>query len=266
MGKFNLHTHTGRCHHAVGEDREYIEAAIRAGYTEIGFSDHAPMIFPASSGYISHFRMLPSDYEDYVKSILALKEEYASDIRIYLGLETEYYPELFEKNLAFYCQYPIDYLIQGQHFIGNEYDLGSHYAGMPTDNESFLRRHVRQTIEGMETGSFTYVAHPDLAYFTGDKETYRFEVGKLCAHAKDLGIPLELNLLGFKEGRNYPNPLFWEVARRIGNDVVIGLDAHSPAVYEDTVTRAKLEKWAKKMKLKVLTEMPTLKDPKTVLK
>ena len=33
----NFHTHTYRCHHAKGSDREYVEAAIKAGYTEIGF-------------------------------------------------------------------------------------------------------------------------------------------------------------------------------------------------------------------------------------
>ena len=39
----NMHTHTTRCHHAAGEDREYVEKAIEAGYDVLGFSDHAPM-------------------------------------------------------------------------------------------------------------------------------------------------------------------------------------------------------------------------------
>lgn len=40
----NFHTHTYRCHHAKGTDRDYVEAAIKAGYTEIGFSDHVPTL------------------------------------------------------------------------------------------------------------------------------------------------------------------------------------------------------------------------------
>jgi len=28
----NYHTHTSRCHHAKGTEREYIEAAIKAGW------------------------------------------------------------------------------------------------------------------------------------------------------------------------------------------------------------------------------------------
>lgn len=43
---YNLHSHTYRCHHAKGTDEEYVLSAIKNGYTEMGFSDHAPYIFP----------------------------------------------------------------------------------------------------------------------------------------------------------------------------------------------------------------------------
>ena len=38
----NYHTHTPRCRHAVGSEREYIEQAIEAGMEILGFSDHTP--------------------------------------------------------------------------------------------------------------------------------------------------------------------------------------------------------------------------------
>ena len=38
----NYHTHTTRCRHAVGADREYVKAAIESGVKILGFSDHAP--------------------------------------------------------------------------------------------------------------------------------------------------------------------------------------------------------------------------------
>ncbi len=41
----NYHTHTERCYHASGEDKEYVEAAIKAGLKVLGFSDHCPWIF-----------------------------------------------------------------------------------------------------------------------------------------------------------------------------------------------------------------------------
>ena len=47
------------------------------------------------------------------------------------------------------------------------------------------------------------------------------------------GIPLEFNFLGFTAKRNYPNLDFWKIVSKVGNDVVIGLDAHNPSVYDD---------------------------------
>ncbi len=42
MFTYNYHTHTSRCGHAGGSDEEYVQAAIKAGYQILGFSDHAP--------------------------------------------------------------------------------------------------------------------------------------------------------------------------------------------------------------------------------
>ena len=64
----NYHTHTKRCGHAIGEDEEYVLRAIENGFDEIGFSDHAPMLFPDGCGYYSTFRMKPYEAEGYAKS------------------------------------------------------------------------------------------------------------------------------------------------------------------------------------------------------
>jgi histidinol-phosphatase (PHP family) len=53
----NYHTHTPRCRHAKGSEREYVESAIKAGLQVLGYADHSPQIFPA--GYDSTFRMYP---------------------------------------------------------------------------------------------------------------------------------------------------------------------------------------------------------------
>ena len=55
----NYHTHTARCHHATGEDKAYVEAAIQNGFQVLGFSDHCPWIF--SDGYVSPIRMTPDE-------------------------------------------------------------------------------------------------------------------------------------------------------------------------------------------------------------
>ena len=50
---------------------------------------------------------------------------------------------------------------------------------------------------------------------------------RLCLAAKELNIPLELNLLGLRANRTYPSERFFRIAGASGCTVVAGLDAHS---------------------------------------
>ena len=119
---YNYHTHTFRNHHAVGTEREYIEAAIAGGYQTLGFSEHAPYQFP--DGIVSYFHMFPGASEDYIQTLLALKEEYAGRIEILIGYEAEYYPRFFDDLLARITQYPVDYLCRLAKTISVTYRRG----------------------------------------------------------------------------------------------------------------------------------------------
>ena len=99
----NYHTHTYRCHHADGTEREYVERAIENGLKIFGFSDHVPMPFP--DGHQSGYRVRIEALEDYVRTVEGLREEYKKDIEILLGFEAEYYPAHFEDMLALIGQY-----------------------------------------------------------------------------------------------------------------------------------------------------------------
>ena len=226
----NYHTHTFRCGHAKGEEREYIEKAIAEGLTTIGFSDHVPM--PFSDGYQSGFRCKLEKLEDYVTTLVSLREEYKDRINILLGFEAEYYPELFVPMMEMLSPYPIDYLIMGQHFVGNE--QGEVYNGREFTDEGKLVRYVDQVIEGAKMGAFTYFAHPDLINYAGEnEELYRTEMRRLCEAFKALDIPLEFNLLGFEEHRIYPRDCFWNIVAEVGNRVILGCDAHQPSKVAD---------------------------------
>lgn len=222
----NFHTHTARCHHASGTDREYVEAAIRAGVKVLGFSDHSPYWFP--DGYYSTHRMRPDEVEGYVNSVLSLREEYKNNIRIYLGFEAEYYPLYFDNMLKIIEPYPYEYLILGQHYLKNE-TSESHIARLANDYDSLVC-YVNECTEALATGKFFCFAHPDLVNFKGDPRLYRSEMTRLCKAAKAMNVPLEINLLGLREGREYPRIDFWQIAAEIGNDVMLGSDSHSPEV------------------------------------
>jgi histidinol-phosphatase (PHP family) len=250
----NYHTHTFRCKHAHGEDREYVEAAIRAGMKVLGFSDHCPWVF--DDGYISGIRMIPEELDDYFDAIAAVKKEYADDIAIYTGFESEYIPELMEAQNELLKDYPIDYMILGEHFMGREpYSI---YSGFPTNNEAILQRYVDLVIEGMETGKYLYVAHPDLLNFSGSDEIYEYHMLRLCRYLKEKNTPVEINLLGWIEKRQYPSERFLKIAQKAGNSAIIGVDAHSPKMLEYFKEQEACRMLAKKYDLLLVDVIPGL--------
>ena len=226
----NYHTHTPRCLHARGAEEEYIEAALQSGMKILGFSDHAPQWFPGD--YYSGMRMRPEQLPEYCDTIRNLKKQYAGQMDILLGVEAEYYPAIFGELVKHLRDQGVEYMIMGQHWAGNE--IGEVYSGRPNGDEAFLQRHCHQVIEAMNTGLFTYIAHPDTFNFTGEAKTYERHIRPLCQEAKNCDIPLEINLLGLGEGRHYPNHRFWQIAAEENCRCVIGFDAHTPGVLADT--------------------------------
>lgn len=228
----NYHTHTWRCNHAAGREEVYVQRALERNFEILGFSDHTPYCFP--EGYVSGFRMRMDQLQDYCNLVRLLQKKYAGQIEIPLGVEMEYYPAFFFRMLPVLQDAGIEYMLLGQHFVGNE--MGEHYSGRATAEESILARYCAQAMDGMQMGLFTYLAHPDLIHFKGEDKVYRPHMRRLCAEAKSCRIPLEVNILGSWSGRNYPNPVFWELAAEEGCDVVLGCDAHAPEhlLKEDT--------------------------------
>ena len=247
----NYHTHTARCHHARGTEEEYVKCAIQSGLKILGFSDHTPYWFAGE--YYSRMRMFRHQLEEYVQVVKDLQEKYADQIQILLGVECEYYPSYFEETVNHLRLAGVDYMIQGQHWIGDEEN--EPYCGSATDSETVLRRFVDQTIEGMKTGLFTYLAHPDLLHYVGDDESYVYHMARLCKAAKELDVPLEINLLGFRAERNYPDDRFWKLAGEAGCKVLLGCDAHTP---EDLLDVKAIEKALQMVKQHNLTLLETI--------
>ena len=244
----NYHTHTWRCNHATGLEEDYVKTAVEQGFDILGFSDHTPQFFP--EGYTSKIRMDPQELPNYCKLVRDLRDRYSDRIRIHVGLEVEYYPALFSDLLPLVRDQGVEYLLLGQHFLDNE--QGSTYAGAPTADESILRRYCEQSMEAMQTGCFTYFAHPDLIKFQGDHAIYRKYMRRLCQEAKSCGLPLEMNLLGYWSKRNYPDIRFWSIAAEEGCQAVIGWDAHAPEQLIEPDAERTMRKAAKRFGLELL--------------
>ena len=50
----------------------------------------------------------------------------------------------------------------------------------------------------------------------------------IIEEAAKLDIPLEVNMYGFSDHRNYPSDKFWSMVPEFGAKVILGCDAHYP--------------------------------------
>lgn len=250
----NYHTHTWRCNHASGAETDYAENAIARGIKILGFSDHTPYIFPGS--YYSGFRMKMDQLDDYIQTVQSIKEHYSSQMQVFTGLEAEYYPRLFPDLLCILRDKPIDYLILGQHFTGNEID--GVYSGNPTDDIDDLKKYCIQVMDAMNTGLFSYVAHPDLIHFKGDQSQHKYWMRQICQESQKTGIPLEFNFLGLETGRHYPSSLFLEIAAEEQCPMVFGCDAHNPESLLNLPTENQAKLILKEYGISLLDTVPLL--------
>jgi histidinol-phosphatase (PHP family) len=256
----NYHTHTPLCHHATGAEEEYIAAALRTGFTVLGFSDHTPWAY-ATPGYVSRIRMLPEQLEGYVRSLRALREKYAGQLRLYIGLEAEYFPAYMDWLVAQKEHLGIDYLIFGCHY--DTTDETGHYFGRSTEAEQILR-YAACVVEGMETGAYRYLAHPDLYlhHYPAFDQTAEEVAHTVCRAAARCGLPLEYNLAGLTcrpaGGLGYTTEEFWRVAAQYPVQAIVGCDAHAPEELEQGRAIAQARDFLASLGISVLDTLPGL--------
>ncbi|WP_297633647.1 histidinol-phosphatase [uncultured Clostridium sp.] len=236
--KTNYHTHNFRCKHASGNAEDYVKKAIEEGYDEIGLSDH--MCHPGMD-LDNKSRMYYEELPGYFREVNEAIEKYGDKISIKRGLECEYFPGIEWLYEELEKEYRVDYLILGAHFFKhNEEWL---YVGWGLD-EKMLEEYSDFVVQSMETGYFTYLAHPDL-FFIIYKEWNEYSIKasrKILEAAEKMNMPLEININGYKKskiktknGDRYPYPVkeFWELSKEYNVKRIIGVDAHNPKDLED---------------------------------
>ncbi|MCR5309461.1 MAG: histidinol-phosphatase [Bacilli bacterium] len=232
--KYNYHTHTKRCGHAYGDDEDYVLRAIKDGYLELGFSDHVMLPGISQPGIRGEF----VEAENYLNSINYLKEKYKDEIKIYRGFECEYFPKFASYYKSLLNSKKVDYLILGQHFYMDENDQIISCTFRATNIEESEKHYIDFLLQGMASGLFKYVAHPDLFCILRKEWGEDFEElsKRICEASLKYNIPLEINLCRTeskdKEKWKYPREEFWKIAGEYGVRVVIGADAHYPEMLD----------------------------------
>ena len=229
----NLHSHTYRCKHATGDVIDYVRAAEKAGARVYGVSDHAPM----PDGRHSGVRMAMSELDGYQQAVQDVRAAFRG-LRIFLALECEDFPEY----RGFYREEILgrrgfDYLIGAAHYTPFEGEWQNSYQGL--DRSDRLRAYSDHLCTMMETGLYTFIAHPDIFGCSNDLWTENLTACSrdILAAAESSGVPLEVNGGGFRKSPartplgtrpQYPWLPFWELAADYDISVVCNSDAHRP--------------------------------------
>lgn len=218
-----FHVHTYRCGHAADvRDEAYVQRAIELGACKIAFTDHAP--FP---GDPFGNRMDYEELDDYVDSMRFLQDRYADTIDVRFGLEIEYLPSFKTYYEELIASGRFELLLLGQHIY--EHAPGIWNFEVPLSDEEVMVRLFDAQIEGLKTGYFDILAHPDRCLRRSETWTASIDdaarelIGVATQHGR---IPLEKNIASM-DSYNMYRPDFWDLLDE-DYPVVIGCDAHTP--------------------------------------
>lgn len=257
MKRVNYHTHTNYCKHAKGTVAEYAAEAREKGLEILGISDHIP--YPGNPyGY----RMDCEDLQAYYRDVLEIKETYKGQMTIYYGFEAEYVREWEDWYHELYQRGQCQYLLLGQHWFTDE--EGKLWQTGKVPSTRYYPIYVKRVLEGMKTGLFQMIAHPDLIFMN----PYAWDEN--CEEACRLllegctagGYVLEYNANGYRRGIQdfddgkrfqYPHQKLWEKVAKTKIPVVIGSDCHHPLqMYDEFVQDGYKE--AERLGLTVMTD------------
>lgn len=253
MYKANYHTHMKYCNHAVGDVKDYVEAAINYGLVELGMTDHGPIpsYFMNEEDYnrtVSYENMKEEMVPLYLKQIDDCKKIYGDKINILSGFEVEY----LDKQKSYYesLRKKVEYLNLGIHFY--EYNSKLYDTYNEVDYNS-IDGYLETVKKALNTNLFNTLVHPDLFMYR-----YKDINGNWCFDEKcekvtraileeciKHDVYVEINANGLKKARfvsdrstwKYPYVKFWEIAKEYKDlKILIGADAHEPfQIYNDNV-------------------------------
>lgn len=229
--KTSYHGHTVHCKHGIGTTREHIEAAINFGLDEVAITEHVPIKGKTLS------RIDYPDFDQFMNELNQLKDEYSDRIKVLTGLECEYIPEVMNDHLELKEKYNIDYLVLGHHF-SNVKHAGNHF--FLVNNIEMATEYVNTAVDGIKSGLFAFIAHPDLFLNKLEMNDKLEELSrKLLLACQDTNTPVEINGGGMRSGKGYPNQDFWMIAKEYDLTIIVNSDSHAPREIDDEgVTKA----------------------------
>ncbi|SFM24700.1 histidinol-phosphatase (PHP family) [Paenibacillus sp. 1_12] len=230
----DYHTHHVRCGHASGELEEYVQKGIELGLTQLGLSDHMPLLHVDPATYLPGMAMAMDELPRYVEEAFRLQKQYKDRIDIRVGLEGDYI-EGYEQDIERIINaYPWDYVIGSVHFLG-EWDI-SDYRQLDKwngrDPYDVYVQYYDAVGKAVRSGFYDYIGHIDVIKRFGykpEQSVVHLENQALDA-VRASGMAIELNASGLRMPvkEMFPSRRMLEYCYEQGIPLTIGSDAHQP--------------------------------------
>jgi histidinol-phosphatase (PHP family) len=230
----DYHVHTARCGHASGAMERYVEHAIEAGLSELGFSDHLFMYWLPPRERDPELGMAEWEHDFYIEDVERCRARYKRDITIRLSTEADFIPGEEAKLEAILKRYDWDYVIGSVHFLdGWGFDDSRYIAGYAEwDIDELYTRYFSVVTDSAEAGLFDTIGHCDLVKKFGHRPTRSLteDYAALASRFARAGVCVELNSSGLRKpvGEIYPHPDLLRALRRADVPITLGSDAHAP--------------------------------------
>ncbi|MDP4221900.1 MAG: histidinol-phosphatase [Bacteroidota bacterium] len=205
---------------------DYIAPAVKAGFREIGFSEHLTLF----RGPLD-WSMDGNEVGSYLAHVRHLREN-TDGITIRIGLEVDFFPGKEAEIRQFLDTLELDYVIGSVHYLGESpVDMGAEFYEGKNINRIF-GQYFEQVISAAASGIFDIIAHCDLVRIYGyapssnPEPLYREMAKSLRKH--DVAFELNTNGRNRPIGDFYPDRRFLKIFRKENVPVCVNSDAHAP--------------------------------------
>lgn len=212
----------------------YVEHAIEAGLTELGFSDHLYLYWLPPDQRDPELGMADWELDFYIEDVERCRARYRDDILIRLSVEADFVLGHERQLEGILRRYDWDYVIGGVHFLdGWGFDDERFLSGYDAWDIDALYRHYFDVVgASADAGLFDTIGHADLVKKFGHRPRGDLgaEYAALAQRFARAGVCVEVNTAGLRKpvAEIYPHPDLLRACHAAGVGATLGADAHAP--------------------------------------
>jgi histidinol-phosphatase (PHP family) len=214
--------------------REYVEAAIRAGVTDVGLTDHLWLYFMPHGERDARWAMAEEQFDAHYAEMLEVREEYRGRIDVRVSVEADYVAGHEDELLAILGRYDFDYVLGSVHFMDGWLIDDPEQAHRYREERvaEIYRRYFANIGRAIRLGAFDVLAHLDLPKKFGflPEEDLTAVIAGTLDLAKEMDVAIEVSTAGLRKpvAEIYPAPAILREMRKRDIPIVLSSDAHAP--------------------------------------